>query len=100
MAQRRKRFRLAPRLERGPDGDGWSVPHAFSPLACADLCGLRMVKSAYNEAPEFFNDERDALRANQAQTEIKTVSFSLCCLDLCDVNHRLWILSGGQARNG
>ena len=43
------------------------------------ICVPRLVESAYNEAPDFFNDGRDALRAHQDQTEAKAVSFSVCC---------------------
>ena len=43
------------------------------------ICVLRLVESAYDEAAEVFNDERDALRANQAQTETKMVSLFVCC---------------------
>ena len=64
------------------------------------ICALRLVKSAYDQAPEFFNDERDALRANQVQTEDKAVSFSVCCRNLCDEIHRLWIHYKRLVRNG
>ena len=33
----------------------------------------RLVRDAYGGAAEFYNDERDALRANQAHTEAKAV---------------------------
>ena len=46
---------------------GWPL------IACADVCGLRLVESAYDEAAELYHDERDALRAHQAQTKAKAV---------------------------
>ena len=46
-------------------------------IATAACCGLthayRLVRDAYGGAAEFYNDERDALRANQAHTEAKAV---------------------------
>ena len=46
-------------------------------IATAACCGLigvfRLVRDAYGGAAEFYNDERDALRANQAHTETKAV---------------------------
>ena len=54
------------------------MPHAFSLIAYADLCGLRLVQSAHGEAAEIFHDERDALRANQAQVGARSVGFSQC----------------------
>ena len=42
--------------------------------ACCELIGVfRLVRDAYGGAAEFYNDERDALRANQAHTETKAV---------------------------
>ena len=42
--------------------------------ACCDLIDVcRLVRDAYGGAAEFYNDERDALRANQAHTEAKAV---------------------------
>ena len=42
--------------------------------ACCELIGVcRLVVDAYGGAAEFYNDERDALRANQAHTETRAV---------------------------
>lgn len=48
---------------------------------------LRLVESADCEAPEFYHDERDALRAHQAEAELKKVRL-LIALFVSDKNHR------------
>ena len=49
------------------------------------ICVLRLVESAYDEAAEVFNDERDALRANQDKkaTKKKKVFVAADCVLAC-----------------
>ena len=66
---------IAPRLDADPC-QGRARPRLVGIVTVA-CCGLtrvcRLVRDAYGGAGEYYNDERDALRASQAQTEAKAV---------------------------
>ena len=76
---------IAPCLNANPCQDRARPRLAgIAAAACYELIGMcRLVIDAYGGAAEFYNDERDALRANQAHTKAKSVRLLVLIACLC-----------------